>query len=125
MFHTSASAAGLNRALALAAFEATIVELSWYGDKPVAATLGADFHSRRLRLISSQVGAVATSRRGQRTHRERMQLALRLLCDPVLDHLITGETNFDELPDLMPRLAQGTLDAICHRIVYPFTENKS
>ena len=118
VFHTSASSSGLNCALALAGFEATVAELSWYGDDPVAATLGAGFHSRRLKLISSQVGAVAASRRARRTHSERMQLALRLLCNPVLDTLISGESSFDELPDVMVRLADGTLDTICHRIVY-------
>ena len=118
VFHTSASASGLNCALALAGFEASIVELSWYGDEPVAATLGGHFHSRRLKLISSQVGEIATPRRSQRTYRQRMQLALRLLRDPVLDHLISGQSRFDDLPDVMSQLANGSLDAICHRIVY-------
>lgn len=118
VFHVSASSDGLNHALALAGFEATVVELSWYGDEPVTAALGADFHSRRLKLISSQVGHVATSRRGQRTHRERMQLALRLLCDPVLDHVISGQSQFEDLPTVMANLANGTRDAICQRIVY-------
>ena len=53
-----------------------------------------------------------------RTHRERMQLALHLLSDPVLDQLITGESHFDALPDVMLQLANGTLDSICHRIAY-------
>ena len=118
VFHTSASSSGLNRALELADFEATVVELSWYGDKPVTVALGADFHSRRLQLISSQVGAVAASRRNQRSHRQRMQLALQLLCDPVLDHVISAQSAFDELPTVMARLANGTLDSICHRITY-------
>ena len=118
VFHTSATSVGLNRALELAAFEASIVELSWYGDASVAALLGGQFHSRRLQLISSQVGAVANSRRGRRSHRERMQLALRLLCAPVLDVLITGEDRFEDLPTVMARLADGSLDSICHRIVY-------
>ncbi|MFT5175307.1 MAG: threonine dehydrogenase-like Zn-dependent dehydrogenase [Gammaproteobacteria bacterium] len=118
VFHASASSSGLNRALELADFEATIVELSWYGDEPVAVALGADFHSRRLQLISSQVGAVAASRRNQRTHRERLQLALQLLCDPILDHVISAQSAFDELPSVMARLANGTLDSICHRISY-------
>ena len=38
------------------AFEGTIVEMSWYGDKPVQVDLGGAFHSRRLKLVSSQVG---------------------------------------------------------------------
>ena len=41
---------------ALAGFEATIVELSWYGDQAVPLPLGEAFHARRLTLKSSQVG---------------------------------------------------------------------
>ncbi|HEX3972657.1 MAG TPA: zinc-binding alcohol dehydrogenase, partial [Stellaceae bacterium] len=79
VFHASASEAGLATALRLAGFEATLIELSWYGDKQVAVPLGEAFHQRRLRLISSQVGAVAPARRARRTHRERLGLALALL----------------------------------------------
>src|SRR6266851_1860057 len=63
VFHTSATAAGLASALRLAGEEATIAELSWYGSGDVAAPLGEAFHSRRLKLISSQVGQVAPSHR--------------------------------------------------------------
>ncbi len=83
--HASATAAGLRRALELAAPEATVLELSWYGDRGVELPLGEAFHSRRLVLRGSQVGAVAPARRGSRTHRDRLTLALTLLADPALD----------------------------------------
>ncbi len=105
VFHASASDAGLATALRLAGFEATVVELSWYGNKAVTAPLGEAFHQRRLRLISSQVGAVADARRARRTHRERLALALTLLADPVYDGLITGHCTLDTLPQHMARLA--------------------
>ena len=63
VFHASGTAAGLATALRLAGEEASIVELSWYGSGEVAAPLGEAFHSRRLRLVSSQVGKVAPSHR--------------------------------------------------------------
>ena len=47
---------GLTAALGLAGFEATVLEMSWYGDRMVPAPLGEAFHSRRLVLKSSQVG---------------------------------------------------------------------
>ena len=53
---TPADAAGLATALERAGQEATIVEMSWYGDVLIAAPFGRAFHSRRLRLISTQVG---------------------------------------------------------------------
>src|SRR3954451_15606252 len=117
--HASASAAGLRRALELAALEATVLELSWYGDSAVDVPLGEAFHARRLDLRSSQVGLVAPARRARRTTRDRLALALELLADPALDVLITGESHFEELPEVLRRLAAGELPAICHRIRYP------
>lgn len=104
VFHASATAAGLACALACAGAEATIVELSWYGDASVPAPLGLDFHSRRLRLISSQVGQVAPSRRPRWTRRRRLEKALMLLADDRLDHLLTEEVPFERLPHALPRL---------------------
>jgi threonine dehydrogenase-like Zn-dependent dehydrogenase len=114
--HASASEAGLRLALDRAAFEARIVEASWYGDAAPAVPLGEAFHSRRLRLIASQVGAVAPAMRGRRTHAERLAIALALLADPAYDALLEGPTRFRELPDAMPGiLAPGGL---CHVITY-------
>jgi threonine dehydrogenase-like Zn-dependent dehydrogenase len=118
VFHASGAAAGLATALGLAGFEATVVELSWYGDQPVAVPLGAAFHSRRLRMISSQVGSVAPARRARRSHRERLALALDLLRDPIFDRLITGECRLDALPEAMARLAATPDGALCEVVRY-------
>lgn len=104
VFHTSATAAGLATAISAAAFEAKIIEMSWYGEGTVAIPLGGAFHSRRLQLISSQVGHVAPSHRGQWSHRQRLAKALELLADARLDALITGEIAFMELPRELPRV---------------------
>jgi len=117
--HASGSAAGLATALDLAGFEATVVEASWYGDRPVPAPLGGAFHPRRLRLLSSQVGSVAPALRARRSHRDRLALALSLLADPCLDALITGETAFPDLPAAMRRLAEAPGDDLCHIVRYP------
>jgi len=116
--HASGSAAGLRTALGLAGFEATVLEMSWFGDASVALPLGEAFHSRRLRLISSQVGAVATARRDRRSHRQRLELALRLLADARFDALISGESDFDDLPATLARLAADGTGVLCHRIRY-------
>ncbi|HEX8092349.1 zinc-dependent alcohol dehydrogenase [Jatrophihabitans sp.] len=117
--HTSASAAGLRRSLELLAPEGSVLELSWYGDRTVDLTLGGAFHSRRLAIRASQVGMVSPARRGRRSPADRLALALDLLRDPAFDALLTGESRFDELPDVMSRLAAGTLPALCHTINYP------
>ena len=123
--HTSATAAGLQRSLDLLVAEGTVLDLSWYGDQEVQLSLGGAFHSRRLAVRSSQVGTVATPRRGRRTTRERMALALELLRDPAFDALLTGSSRFEELPDVMPQLASGKLSAICHTVSYPGADGEA
>lgn len=116
IIHASASEAGLRLALERAAFEGRIIEASWYGDAAPAVPLGEAFHSRRLRVIATQVGAVAANMRGRRVHAERLATALALLANPAYDALLEGPTRFDDLPDAMPRiLAPGGL---CHVITY-------
>ncbi|MFH8683530.1 zinc-binding alcohol dehydrogenase [Streptomyces lydicus] len=116
--HASATEEGLARALELLAPEGTVLELSWYGDRRVSLPLGEAFHSRRLVVRSSQVGAVSPARRARRSYADRLALALELLADPAFDALVTGESAFEDLPSVLPRLASGDLPALCHRIRY-------
>jgi threonine dehydrogenase-like Zn-dependent dehydrogenase len=116
--HTSGSGAGLTTALELAGVEATIVEASWYGDDAPAVPLGGAFHSRRLTLKSSQVGAVAAPQRARWSHARRMELVMRLLKNAELDALVTGESPFEELPAVLARLAVSPGYTLTHRIVY-------
>jgi threonine dehydrogenase-like Zn-dependent dehydrogenase len=116
--HTSATSDGLQLSLELLAPEGTVVDLSWYGDSEVRLSLGGAFHARRLAIRSSQVGTVSPARGARRSTADRLALALDLLRDPAFDALVTGESRFDELPDVMARLAAGTLPALCHTITY-------
>jgi threonine dehydrogenase-like Zn-dependent dehydrogenase len=116
--HTSATGAGLRRSLELLAPEGTVLDLSWYGDAEVTLPLGGAFHSSRLGIRASQVGAVAASRRGRRTTADRLALALELLEDPAFDALLTGSSPFAELPAVMPGLAAGDAATLCHTITY-------
>jgi len=118
VFHTSGAPAGLALALQVAAFEATVAELSWYGDQDVPLGLGQAFHARRLTITSSQVGNVAAAQRARWDTRRRMKLALRLLESPALDAIITGESDFEELPAVMERLSTSPGDTLCHRVRY-------
>ena len=118
VIHASATSAGLARSLELLAPEGTVVELSWYGDRAVTIPLGEHFHSRRLTVRGSQVGTVSPAVKGRRTYADRLALALELLADPVFDALLTGESAFDELPAVLPKLAGGELPALCHLVRY-------
>jgi 2-desacetyl-2-hydroxyethyl bacteriochlorophyllide A dehydrogenase len=119
VIHASGNAEGLATALRLAAFEATVLEMSWYGRQAITLPLGEAFHSRRLTLKSSQVGQVAPSQRARWSHGRRLALALALLRDPALDALVTDAAPFDELPAVLERLAAGAPQTLCHRIDYP------
>lgn len=116
--HASATEEGLARSLELLVPEGTVIELSWYGDRKVSLPLGEAFHSRRLAVRSSQVGTVAPARRGRRSSADRLALALDLLRNPAFDALISGESDFDRLPEVMAELASGHLPALCHRVRY-------
>ncbi|MGL5852447.1 MAG: zinc-dependent alcohol dehydrogenase [Phycicoccus sp.] len=116
--HASASSSGLQLSLDLLAADGTVLDLSWYGDDEVTLRLGGSFHARRLAIRASQVGAVASSRRGRRSTTDRLRLALELLRDPAFDALLTGSSPFEQLPDVLRRLADGSLPALCHTITY-------
>jgi threonine dehydrogenase-like Zn-dependent dehydrogenase len=119
VFHASASAAGLATAIACAGLEATIVEMSWYGDRPVEVQLGGAFHSRRLRLVSSQVGQVSPDRRPRWDYRRRMQAALGLLDLSALDLLVAKEIAFEDAPRDLPRILAPGAHGLAPVIRYP------
>jgi threonine dehydrogenase-like Zn-dependent dehydrogenase len=116
--HASATSAGLQRSLELLAPEGTVIDLSWYGDREVQLSLGGAFHAGRLSIRASQVGTLSPARSARRTTADRLALALDLLRDPAFDALVTGQSPFGELPDVMARLSEGRLPALCHLITY-------
>jgi NADPH:quinone reductase-like Zn-dependent oxidoreductase len=119
VFHASASAAGLNTAIACAGAEGTIVEMSWYGDKPVTVDLGGAFHSRRLKLVSSQVGLISTGRRLRWTYPRRRDMAMSLLAQPALDALVSEEIAFEDAPGELPRIFAPDAQGLAPVIRYP------
>lgn len=118
VFHASGNPQGLEAALSVAGVEAMVVELSWYGTRSVPLPLGEEFHSRRLTLRSSQVGRIPADRAPRWDHGRRLRVALDLLGDERLDILISGESDFETLPEVMGRLAEDGQGVLCHRIRY-------
>ncbi len=119
VFEATGAPDGLVTALDLAGDEAVVTVLSWFGSSPVALPLGGAFHARRLTLRSSQVGQVAPAQRRRWSHRRRLALALELLRDPALDALVTGESDFADLPRTMERLSGPPDGTLCHAVRYP------
>ena len=116
--HASGHASGLGTALALAGEEAIVLEMSWYGDGAVAAPLGGAFHSRRLKLVSSQVGRIAPSHRPRWTHERRLAAALALLADARLDALLAPQIAFGDLPRRLPDILDAGSGVLCQLITY-------
>ena len=119
VFHASVSAAGLNTAIGLAGMEATIVELSWYGDKPVSVDLGGAFHSRRLKLVSTQVGQVSPGHRPRWSYDRRLTTALTMLGDPALDALVAEVIAFEDGPMRLPQILGPGATGLAPVIEYP------
>jgi threonine dehydrogenase-like Zn-dependent dehydrogenase len=118
VMHASATSSGLQRSLELLAAEGTVIDLSWYGNSEVRLSLGGAFHARRLGIRASQVSTLSPARGGRCTRADRLALALDLLRDGAFDALLTGQSSFSELPDVMARLAAGSFSALCHTITY-------
>jgi hypothetical protein len=118
VIHASGTAEGLATALSLAGFEATVIELSWYGDAQVPVPLGGAFHSRRLRLVSSQVGHVAPSHRASWTHHRRLAEAVALLADTRLDALLAPAVAFGDLPARLPDILNPKSGVLCQLVAY-------
>ena len=102
----------------IAGLQAAIVELSWYGNRKVPVALGEGFHSRRLSLVSSQVGAVATAQRARWDRGRRLALALDLLADPRFDVLLEPPVPFVRLPEVMAALTAQPSKVMCQVVNY-------
>jgi NADPH:quinone reductase-like Zn-dependent oxidoreductase len=116
--HASATSAGLARSLELLVPEGTVIELSWYGDRAASLPLGGAFHSRRLRIQSSQVGTVSPARARSRTHADRLGVAFELLREPAFEALLTGESPFEHLPEVIGLMAASNYPGLSHLITY-------
>jgi threonine dehydrogenase-like Zn-dependent dehydrogenase len=119
VFHASATGAGLNTAIRCAGLEAPVVELSWYGDRPADVELGGAFHSRRLKILSSQVGQISPSRRPRWSFRRRLEAALGLLAVPALDQLVAEELAFETAPRNLPKALASNAAGLAPVIRYP------
>jgi hypothetical protein len=119
VIHASGSPDGLRTAIELAGEEATVLEMSWYGNTPVTAMLGGPFHSRRLRLISSQVGKIAPSHRPRWTYGRRLAAAVALLKDQRLDALLAPPVSFRDLAKRLPDILDAQSGILCQPIAYP------
>lgn len=108
-FHTSGSSEGLQACIEAVGMEGKIIELSWYGTKPVEVLLGTSFHQQRKQIISSQVGHIPFSKSARWDYARRKAVVWELLKNPVFDRHITDEVLFKDSPVFFEALRQGNV----------------
>lgn len=78
-FHSSANVVGLQQSIDAVAFEGSVIELSWYGAKEVRLKLGGDFHSKRKKIIASQVSHIPGDKTNRWDYLRRKNLVFEIL----------------------------------------------
>ncbi len=117
-FHCSASEKGLQTCIDSLGEEGKVVELSWYGTKSVNLKLGANFHHRRLKIISSQVSKIPASHRPRWDYKRRKSAVLNLLQNPIYDQVLTNEISMKEAPHFFTKLRTEQLPGLGYCLHY-------
>ncbi len=97
-FNTSGHESGLQQCIDAVGLEGKVIEMSWYGNKPVRLQLGHDFHWKRKKIISSQVSVIPSSYQHRWDYKRRKELVFDLLKSPTFDAFITKVIPFEESP---------------------------
>ncbi len=106
-FHCSATSSGLQSCIDATGLESKIIELSWYGDKPVNIQFGGTFHSQRKQLISSQVSNLPIDRKSRWDYKRRKEAVFNLLKNPIFKHHISQNLIFADVPKFFDVLRTG------------------
>jgi 2-desacetyl-2-hydroxyethyl bacteriochlorophyllide A dehydrogenase len=118
VFEATGDPSALDRAIAHAGHEATVVVASFYGARTAPVSLGAAFHRRRVVLRSSQVSSIPSARTARWTAARRFGLVRTLLSRPSLDVLIEPPIAFGAAPGAYARLDHAPGDAL--QIVFDY-----
>ena len=87
----------LNNSFTKLNLDGKIIEASWYGEKVGKLNLGNEFHSKRLRIISSQVSNIPLHMQKKHNYRSRLKIAINALNDDKLLLLINSASKFENL----------------------------
>lgn len=117
-FHCSGHETGLQTCIDKAGPEGKVIEMSWYGNKPVTLNLGGTFHSQRKSIISSQVSSLPASKQARWNFYRRKQVVFELLKNPAFDQHIAATIAFQELPALFEKIRKGQTDALSYGVSY-------
>lgn len=98
-YELSGNPRALDLAIAATGDYGRIVIGSWYGDKPAEVNLGGRFHRAHMRLIGTQVSALAPEWLGRWTKKRRLDVAWRMIGLLQPERLITHRIPIGRAPD--------------------------
>ena len=87
----------LNQSLKKLNLEGKFIEASWYGNRKGQINLGGNFHSKRLKIIGSQVSNIPEYLSKKYDYKKRLNLAINALSNNHLVKLINTESDFKDL----------------------------
>ena len=97
VINTSSDYNILTNSMKILSNEGKFIEASWYGNKKGLINLGGHFHSKRLKIISSQVSQIPIHLKDKYDFNKRLKLAINALKNDKLKKLITSESTFFNL----------------------------
>lgn len=117
-FHASGTSKGLQTAIDSVSFEGRIIETSWYGTDTVHLSLGEGFHSRRKKIISSQVSRIPAELQPRWDLKRRKKLVVELLENPLFDSHLTHNVPFQDLPKVFRNLKNSPFESLGYLVEY-------
>lgn len=109
----------LDRAIAHAGLEATVVVASFYGSRVSPVDLGSAFHRKRLSLKASQVSRVPSTQQARWSLARRFELVRTLLARPELDVLLDPPVPFEQAAEAYRRIDKAPGDGL--QTVFQYT----
>ena len=97
IINTTSNYEVLNTSMNKLNIEGKIIEASWYGSKKGELNLGNDFHSKRLKIISSQVSNIPLHMQKKYNFKSRLKIAIDALNNNKVLHLINSSSKFMNL----------------------------
>jgi hypothetical protein len=117
-FDTSGSPAGLQAAIDSVGVEGRVIAVSWFGTRPARLDLGGSFHSRRKRIVGSQVSRIPGALRPRWDAARRTDLVFRLLERPEFDLHVGPTVPFVSLPGFFGALVRRSPEGLSPLITY-------
>jgi 2-desacetyl-2-hydroxyethyl bacteriochlorophyllide A dehydrogenase len=118
-YELSGDPRGLDLAIALTGYNGRVVIGSWYGRKRVELDLGGRFHRAHMRLIGSQVSALAPEWLGRWTKARRLDVAWAMIGRHAPDRLITHRLPVERAAEAYRLLDEDPAGAIQIVFTYP------